>query len=99
MATGDAFEGSAGGLAAYNSSSAGRSFAATGIASFGSDRPAFSGNITSAAIGGRSLPVAVGILNGSLFGSRAEEIGGNFRIVGGGADQRVDIIGGFTGAR
>lgn len=99
MATSDAFEGSAGGLAAYNSSSAGRSFAATGIASFGSDRPAFSGNITSAAIGGRSLPVAVGILNGSLFGSRAEEIGGNFRIVGGGADQRVDIIGGFTGAR
>ncbi len=98
-ATNDAFEGSTGGLAAYNSSNAGRSFSATGVASFGSDRPGFAGNISSLAVGGRTVPVAVGILNGSLYGSRAEEIGGNFRIVGGGADQRVDIIGGFTGAR
>lgn len=97
--TSDAFEGSALGLSAYNSSNGGRNFFASGTAAFGTARPAFSGTITSASVGGRSIPVAVGTVTGSMFGNLAQEIGGNFRIVGGGPDQRIEIIGGFTGSK
>jgi hypothetical protein len=95
--TRDAFEGSTGGLANYNSSNAGRTFTAAGRAAFGTARPYFSGTITAASVGGSTLPVAVGTVAGSMFGNRAEEVGGNFRIVGGGSDQRVEILGAFTG--
>lgn len=93
----DAFEGATGGLPNYNASNAGRSFTAAGRAGFGTTRPYFAGSISSASVGGAALPLAVGTIAGSMFGTRAEEIGGNFRIVGSGADQRVEILGAFTG--
>ncbi len=41
-------------------------------------------------IGGSSI-------NGGFYGPKAEEVGGNFRIVGGTPDERVDILGVFVG--
>ena len=38
-------------------------------------------------------------IDGALFGPTAEEVGGGFRIVGGVPDERVDILGAFTGAK
>lgn len=93
----DAYEGATGGLSNYNTSNAGRSFSAAGRATFGTSRPYFSGTISSASVGGTAIPIGVGTFAGSMFGTRAEEIGGNFRIIGRGPDQRVEILGGFTG--
>lgn len=36
-------------------------------------------------------------IDGTFFGPAAEEVGGGFRIVGGVPDERVDIMGAFTG--
>lgn len=38
-------------------------------------------------------------IDGTFFGPNAVNVGGNFRIVGGVPDQRVDIMGAFTGAK
>lgn len=38
-------------------------------------------------------------IDGTFFGPNAVNVGGNFRIVGGKPDQRVDILGAFTGAK
>lgn len=38
-------------------------------------------------------------IDGTFFGPNAVNAGGNFRIVGGVPDQRVDILGAFTGAK
>lgn len=38
-------------------------------------------------------------IDGTFFGPNAVNVGGNFRIVGGVPDQRVDILGAFTGAK
>ncbi|MEO0441033.1 MAG: transferrin-binding protein-like solute binding protein [Pseudomonadota bacterium] len=38
-------------------------------------------------------------IDGTFFGPAAEEVGGGFRIVGGVPDERVDIMGAFTGQR
>ena len=38
-------------------------------------------------------------IDGSFYGPNAVEVGGSFRIVGGVPDQRVDILGAFTGAK
>ena len=38
-------------------------------------------------------------IDGTFFGPNAVNVGGNFRIVGGTPDQRVDIHGAFTGAK
>ena len=38
-------------------------------------------------------------IDGAFFGPNAVNLGGNFRIVGGVPDQRVDIEGAFTGAK
>jgi hypothetical protein len=38
-------------------------------------------------------------LDGAFYGPVANEVGASFRIVGGVPDQRVDIIGAFTGAK
>ncbi len=43
-------------------------------------------------IGGSSI-------DGAFFGPNGEEIGGGFRIVGGNPDERVDILGAFTGKK
>ena len=49
---------------------------------------------------GTALPVNIAgsSLDGAFYGPKGEEIGGGFRIVGGTPDQRVDILGSFTGA-
>lgn len=75
----------------------------------------FSGSITSAAISGsgvaaptgtptvngstQTLNIAGSSVDGGFYGPAAEEVGGGFRIVGGTPDQRVDILGTFTGAK
>lgn len=38
-------------------------------------------------------------IDGTFFGPNAVNVGGNFRVVGGVPDQRVDILGAFTGAK
>ena len=51
--------------------------------------------------GGSELVVAIAgsSIDGAFFGPSAEEIGGGFRIVGGTPDERVDILGTFTGKK
>jgi hypothetical protein len=38
-------------------------------------------------------------IDGGFYGPAAEEVGGSFRIVGGNPDERVDILGVFTGKK
>lgn len=45
------------------------------------------------------LNIAGSSVDGAFFGPRAEEVGGGFRIVGGTPDERIDIMGAFTGKR
>ena len=51
--------------------------------------------------GGARLDVNIAgsSIDGAFFGPAAEEVGGGFRIVGGTPDERIDILGAFTGAR
>ncbi len=48
---------------------------------------------------GTVLPVAIAgsSIDGAFFGPKGEEVGAGFRIVGGNPDERIDIIGAFTG--
>jgi len=46
-----------------------------------------------------SLVIAGSSIDGAFFGPNGEEIGGGFRIVGGTPDQRIDILGTFTGKK
>lgn len=46
-----------------------------------------------------SVNVAGSSINGAFYGPKADEVGGGFRIVGGTPDQRVDILGAFTGKK
>ena len=46
---------------------------------------------------GNSLLIAGSSLDGGFYGPNGEEIGAGFRIVGGKPDQRIDILGTFTG--
>lgn len=50
---------------------------------------------------GTALVVAIAgsSLDGAFFGPNAVEVGGGFRIVGGTPDERVDILGTFTGKK
>lgn len=69
----------------------------------------FAGAFTSATLGGKAIdfgPISAGSstsgassIDGTFFGPNAVNVGGNFRIVGGVPDQRVDIQGAFTGAK
>jgi hypothetical protein len=45
------------------------------------------------------LTIAGSSIDGAFFGPNGEEIGGGFRIVGGTPDQRIDILGAFTGKK
>jgi len=45
------------------------------------------------------LTLAGSSIDGAFFGPAAEEVGGGFRIVGGTPDQRIDILGAFTGKK
>lgn len=69
----------------------------------------FTGEFQSASLGGRTIDFArvspgsstagASSLDGAFYGPNAVNLGGDFRIVGGVPDQRVDIQGAFTGAR
>ncbi|MFD1610871.1 transferrin-binding protein-like solute binding protein [Sphingomonas tabacisoli] len=63
----------------------------------------FLGQFNSASFsqGGTAMPLVVAgsSIDGAFYGPAADEVGGGFRIVGGTPDQRVDIIGAFTGGK
>jgi hypothetical protein len=59
------------------------------------DRACFAATCTDA----NSLLIAGSSLDGTFFGPGAEEVGGGIRIVGGTPDQRIDILGAYTGKR
>ena len=46
-----------------------------------------------------NVNIAGSSVDGAFFGPRAEEVGGGFRIVGGTPDERIDILGAFTGRK
>ena len=46
-----------------------------------------------------TVNIAGSSADGAFFGPAAEEVGGGFRIVGGTPDERIDILGAFTGAK
>lgn len=46
-----------------------------------------------------ALNIAGSSIDGAFYGPAAEEIGGGFRVVGGMPDQRVDVLGAFTGKK
>jgi hypothetical protein len=45
------------------------------------------------------LNIAGSSVDGAFYGPAAQEVGGGFRIVGGVPDERIDILGAFTGKR
>jgi hypothetical protein len=63
----------------------------------------FLGSINSASFvnpnGGSRFDLTIGgsSVDGTFFGPAAQEVGGGFRIVGGVPDERIDIMGAFTG--
>jgi hypothetical protein len=91
----------------------GSTFNAAGTATFNAVTAGFAGKFTSAGFkaGGGDIPVdftsvsagsstaGASSIDGRFYGTNAAEIGGNFRIVGGIPDQRIDIHGAFTGAK
>lgn len=46
-----------------------------------------------------TVNIAGSSIDGAFFGPAAEEIGGGFRVVGGTPDERIDILGAFTGKK
>ncbi|MBA3896626.1 MAG: transferrin-binding protein-like solute binding protein [Sphingomonadaceae bacterium] len=55
---------------------------------------------TSEIVASRVLPeivIAASSFDGNFYGPKGEELGGGFRIIGGGPTQRIDILGAFTG--
>jgi hypothetical protein len=46
-----------------------------------------------------NLNIAGSAIDGTFFGPAAEEVGGGIQIVGGTPDERVDIVGAFTGKK
>jgi hypothetical protein len=46
-----------------------------------------------------AVNIAGSSIDGAFYGPNADEIGAGFRIVGGTPDQRIDILGTFTGAK
>ena len=91
----------------------GSTFTASGTASWASGTNAFAGKFASAGFsnGGVATPVdftsisagttsaGASSIDGTFYGPEAKNIGGNFRIIGGVPNQRVDILGGFVGGR
>jgi hypothetical protein len=84
---------------------AGASFTATGQARIDvAGSGGFVGAINNASFGATTngAPTAVSIagssVDGAFYGPKADEVGGGFRIVGGTPDERIDIVGAFTGA-
>lgn len=85
--------------------SAGTQFNATGSATIDiANRGGFTGSFSQACFAGtcnagNALNIAGSSLDGAFYGPNGEEIGGGFRIVGGTPDQRIDILGAFTGKK
>lgn len=84
----------------------GTSFTASGTAQIDLvNTGGFTGSMTAASFGGTTngAPTAVNVvgssIDGAFYGPAAEEVGGGFRIVGGTPDERIDILGTFTGAK
>lgn len=84
---------------AINRPNTGKTFTATGTATFDRTGTAFTGNVNSSSLGGAAINIAGSALDGTFFGPNAVETGVSFRVVGATPDQRVDITGGFTGAK
>lgn len=64
----------------------------------------FTGQFTSArfsrpGLGDFNIVIAGSSIDGAFYGPAAEEIGGGFRVVGGTPDERIDILGTFTGKK
>jgi hypothetical protein len=63
----------------------------------------FSGQVGSASFtqGGTTTQVNIAgsSIDGAFYGPNAQEVGGGFRVVGGTPDQRIDILGAFTGKK
>lgn len=83
---------------------AGATFAASGSGQIDLvNAGGFKGEVNSASFTQGGVTTAVNIagssVDGAFFGPAAQEVGGGFRIVGGTPDQRIDILGAFTGAR
>jgi len=85
---------------------AGSTFTASGTATINMVATGgFTGSFQSAAFSATTngSPTAVNIagstIDGTFFGPTAEEVGGGIHIVGGTPDQRVDIVGAFTGKK
>lgn len=83
---------------------AGSTFAATGTGRVDLIQVGgFSGTFDSATFTGNGITQAMQIagstFDGAFYGPRAEETGTSFRVVGGIPDQRVDVIGAFTGIK
>lgn len=92
----------------------GTAFSAQGSASWTSTSTAFSGKFSSAgfvtstnqAIPVDFTPVSAGTttagassIDGTFYGPATQNVGGNFRIVGGVPNERFDILGAFTAAK
>jgi hypothetical protein len=90
----------------------GATFSATGSATIESLAASFAGEFSEAGfkVGGTDIPVdftsvnpdtstaGASSIDGRFYGKDAAELGGNFRIIGGIPNQRIDIHGAFTGA-
>jgi hypothetical protein len=65
----------------------------------------FTGSFQSASFGATTngfspvVNIAGSSIDGAFYGPAAQEVGGGFRIVGGTPDQRIDIMGAFTGKK
>jgi hypothetical protein len=83
---------------------AGATFAASGSGAVDLvNKGGFAGQVGTASFtqNGTNIPVAIAgsSIDGAFYGPHAEEVGGGFRIVGGTPDERIDVLGAFTGKK
>jgi hypothetical protein len=84
---------------------AGSTFTATSGATIDLvNKGGFTGNFSVARFVRPGLPdfvivIAGSSIDGAFFGPTGQELGGGFRIVGGTPDERIDILGAFTGKK
>jgi hypothetical protein len=94
-------------LDAYSSGAfvlpAGTAFSATASATIDLvNKGGFTGSFSQACFAvtctvANQLNIAGSSIDGAFFGPNGQEIGGGFRVVGGTPDERIDILGAFTG--
>jgi C-lobe and N-lobe beta barrels of Tf-binding protein B len=85
---------------------AGATFAATGngsinMVNFGGFKGAFTSAAFQNPAGGSQYTVAIAgsSIDGAFYGPNGEEVGGGFNVTGGNPDERINIIGAFTGKK